>query len=40
MLVWFALILVVAGVIYFTPRFANYVTAADPDPGRAVAQRN
>ena len=27
MLVWLGVILVVAGVLYFTPRFASYVSA-------------
>jgi hypothetical protein len=26
-LVWLAMIVVVAGVVYFTPRLANYVTS-------------
>ncbi len=33
-LVWFGLMLVVAAVIYFTPRLANYVTAATTERGR------
>lgn len=32
-LIWLALILVVAGVVYFTPRLATYVTAATADYG-------
>ena len=31
MLVWLAVILVVAGVVYYTPRVANYVTR-EPRP--------
>jgi hypothetical protein len=27
MLVWLGLILIVAGVVYFTPRFADYVAS-------------
>jgi hypothetical protein len=34
MLVWLALILVVAGVVYFTPRFANYVASERSGHGR------
>jgi hypothetical protein len=33
-LVWFAVILVIAAVVYFTPRFANYVAAAQSDRAR------
>jgi hypothetical protein len=33
-LVWLAVILVVAAVIYFTPRFANYVATDPSDRGR------
>jgi hypothetical protein len=35
MLVWLALIVVVAAVVYFTPRVANYVASERSDPGRA-----
>jgi hypothetical protein len=34
MLVWLGLIVVVAAVVYFTPRIANYVAAEQPDRGR------
>ena len=34
MLVWLGLILVVAGVVYFTPRFANYVASERSEHGR------
>jgi len=34
MLVWLALIVVVAAVIYFTPRFANYFASEESDHGR------
>jgi hypothetical protein len=30
-LVWLAMIMVIAGVIYFTPRLANYVTTMSND---------
>jgi hypothetical protein len=33
-LVWLGVILVVAAVIYFTPRFAHYVSASEPEMGR------
>jgi len=35
MLVWFAVILVFAAVVYFTPRFANYYSSEQSDLGRA-----
>lgn len=38
-LVWFAVILVVVAVVYFSPRVANYVTAAEFAPGRAFDSR-
>lgn len=31
-LVWLGLILVVAAVVYFTPRVAHYVSTRDPRP--------
>ncbi len=34
MLVWLGLIVVVAAVVYFTPRIANYVASEQPDRGR------
>jgi len=34
MLVWLALIVVVAAVVYFTPRVANYVASEQSDHGR------
>ncbi|MGP0066398.1 MAG: hypothetical protein ACLQGP_22770 [Isosphaeraceae bacterium] len=38
MLVWLAVILVVAGVVYYTPRVANYVTREPrPEPGKRIA---
>ena len=37
-LVWLAVILVVAAVVYITPRFADYVSAAEsPREGGRVA---
>lgn len=38
MLVWLAVILVVAAVVYYTPRVASYVTARDsrPEQGRVA----
>ena len=33
-LVWLAMIMVVAAVVYFTPRLANYVTSKAGDHGR------
>jgi hypothetical protein len=35
-LVWLALILVIAGVVYFTPRFADYVASEQAEPGRGA----
>jgi hypothetical protein len=34
MLLWLGLIVVVAAVVYFTPRIANYVASEQPDRGR------
>ena len=34
MLVWLALIVVIAAVVYFTPRVANYVASEQSDHGR------
>jgi len=34
MLVWLGLIVVVAAVVYFTPRIANYVASEQPDRAR------
>jgi hypothetical protein len=39
MLVWFGVILVLAAVVYFTPRFADYVNAAETTPGPPLASR-
>jgi hypothetical protein len=40
MLVWLAVILVVAAVVYYTPRVASYVTARDAhEAGRVAAWR-
>ena len=38
MLVWLAMILVVAAVVYYTPQIANFVSATDTRPmhGRVV----
>ncbi len=36
-LVWLAMILVVAAVIYITPRLASYVGASESEHGRACA---
>ena len=33
-LVWLGVILVIAAVIYFTPRFADYVSKVEPEIGR------
>jgi hypothetical protein len=33
-LVWLGVILIVAAVVYFTPRFASYVTASESQLGR------
>jgi hypothetical protein len=35
MLVWLAVILVVAAVVYYTPRVASYVTARDSSQDQA-----
>jgi hypothetical protein len=35
-IVWLGMILVVAAVIYFTPRLASYVTAASTDTVRGA----
>jgi hypothetical protein len=35
LMVWLGVILVVAAVIYFTPRFAHYASGTDPDQSRA-----
>ena len=32
-LVWLAMIMVIAAVVYFTPRLANYVTAMSGEGG-------
>ena len=38
MLVWLAMILVVAAVVYYTPQVANYVSSRDSHPvQRSVA---
>ncbi len=34
MLVWLVLIVVVAAVVYFTPRFANYVASEQSEHAR------
>jgi NADH:ubiquinone oxidoreductase subunit 2 (subunit N) len=41
MLVWLAVIVVVAAVVYYTPRVASYVSARDsqPERGRVAAYR-
>jgi hypothetical protein len=41
-LVWLGLILVVSAVVYYTPRFASYVTASEADtiPLNASVQSN
>jgi hypothetical protein len=36
MLVWLAVILVVAAVVYYTPRVASYVTRDVHEPGRVA----
>ncbi len=33
-LVWLAMIMVIAAVVYFTPRLANYVTSMSSENGR------
>jgi hypothetical protein len=33
-LVWLAMIMVIAAVVYFTPRLANYVTAMTTEHGQ------
>jgi hypothetical protein len=33
-LVWLGVILVIAAVVYFTPRFASFVTVAESHDGR------
>jgi hypothetical protein len=35
LLVWLGVILMVAAVIYFTPRFADYVAGSESERGRA-----
>jgi hypothetical protein len=39
MLVWLALILVVAGVVYYTPRIADYVAREQADRGAGGTSR-
>jgi hypothetical protein len=36
-LVWLGLILVVAAVVYFTPRFADYVSSMGAEHGRGCS---
>ena len=36
LLVWLMVIVVVAAVVYFTPRLANYVRSRDSEPARAA----